>query len=237
AGASLVLGVVIPLVLMLEFSLAATITVMLASWILLTMLKDIANKVANKPTIGQGLRALPLSYWGMQIAHLGVAVLLVGAALTSFFSSERSVLLTPGQSTTLGNYEFTLEGTEPIRGPNFVGDRVEMTVRRGDEVINTLYPEKRVYLASGSPSTEMAIDSGFLRDLFVTLGEQRDAAGWTMTIYVKPFVRWVWLAAILMAIGGTTAALDKRYRRLRRKAIEGETVPTRPATDKLQTAS
>lgn len=237
AGASLVLGVVIPLVLLLEFSLAATITVILASWILLSMLKDIANKVANKATLGQGLRALSPSYWGMQMAHLGVAVLLVGAALTSYFSSERSVLLTPGQSTTLGNYEFTLEGTEPVRGPNYVGDRVEMTVRRGDEVINTLYPEKRLYLASGSPSTEMAIDSGFLRDLFVTLGEERDAGGWTMTIYVKPFVRWVWLAAILMAIGGTTAALDKRYRRLRRKAIEGESAPTRSAAGELQTAS
>src|SRR5690606_15944634 len=84
-----------------------------------------------------------------------------------------------------------------------------------------LYPEKRVYTASLSPSTEMAIDSGFWRDLFITLGDQRESGAWSMTVYVKPFVRWVWLGAILMALGGLVAVTDKRYRRLKVRAISG----------------
>src|SRR5690606_34348466 len=84
-----------------------------------------------------------------------------------------------------------------------------------------LYPEKRVYTANMSPSTEMAIDSGFWRDLFITLGDQRESGAWSMTVYIKPFVRWVWLGAILMAVGGLVAVTDKRYRRLKARALSG----------------
>ncbi|HAD71559.1 MAG TPA: heme lyase NrfEFG subunit NrfE, partial [Gammaproteobacteria bacterium] len=106
--------------------------------------------------------------------------------------------------------------------PNYIGDEAEIMVRRNDADIEVLYPQRRVYLASGTPSTEMAIDAGFLRDLFVTLGEEKESGAWSMTIYVKPFVRWIWLGAILMAFGGTLAAGDKRYRRLRQRRIAAE---------------
>ena len=92
-----------------------------------------------------------------------------------------------------------------------------MLVSRSGDLLPSLYPETRIYLASGTPSTEMAIDPGFLRDLFITLGEEKEGGGWTMTVYVKPFVRWIWLGSIFMALGGTVAAADKRYRRLRQR--------------------
>ena len=222
AMAGLVVGVVLPFIILLEFSLAATLAVALGAWITLSIVKDISNKVSNKITIWQGLGSLSLSYYGMQTAHFGIAVMFVGVGLTSYFSSEKSVLLQPGQSTELDAYSFTFMQSTPVTGPNYIGDEAEIMVRRNDADIEVLYPQRRVYLASGTPSTEMAIDAGFLRDLFVTLGEEKESGAWSMTIYVKPFVRWIWLGAILMAFGGTLAAGDKRYRRLRQRRIAAE---------------
>jgi len=222
AMAGVVVGVVLPFIVLLEFSLAATLAVALGAWITLSIVKDISNKVSNKITIWQGLGSLSLSYYGMQAAHFGIAVMFVGVGLTSYFSSEKSVLLQPGQSTELDAYSFTFMQSTPVTGPNYIGDEAQIMVRRNDADIEVLYPQRRVYLASGTPSTEMAIDAGFLRDLFVTLGEEKESGAWSMTIYVKPFVRWIWLGAILMAFGGTLAAGDKRYRRLRQRRIAAE---------------
>ena len=217
AALSVVLGVLIPLVVVLHFSIAATIAITLAAWITLSMGRDLLNKIANKKDMVSGLRALSWSYYGMQLAHFGAVVVLVGVALTSNFSAEKSVLLAPGESIGLADYSFKFNGTTPVTGPNFVGDEASFNVSKNDELIGELHPQRRVYLASGTPSTEMAIDAGFLRDLFITLGEEKEGGAWSMTLYVKPFVRWVWLGAIFMALGGVLAAADKRYRRVRQR--------------------
>ncbi|MBT3529362.1 MAG: heme lyase CcmF/NrfE family subunit [Gammaproteobacteria bacterium] len=222
AIASLLIGVVLPLIVILEFSWVATLAVSLASWISLAMLKDLRNKTANKPTLLKGLRSLSLSYYGMQAAHFGCALMLIGVALSSAFSSEKSVLLAPGESVDLDNYIFAFNGTQRIEGPNYIGEEAEISVTRDGRAVEILTPEKRVYLATGAPSTEMSIDSGLFRDLFVTLGEERGDGAWSMSIYVKPFIRWVWLGSIFMAFGGCIAAGDKRYRRLRKKSEELE---------------
>lgn len=219
-AASIGLGILLPLVVLMEFSLAATVTMILASWIVLTIGKDISNKIANKRSVAAGLKSLSLSYYGMQLAHFGIALMLVGASLTSYFSVERGVLLSPGDSVDLGAYNFTLQGSSRIEGPNYVGEEAEIIVTRDGDLVTDLHPERRIYVATGTPSTEMAIDAGFLRDLFVTLGEQKSDGAWSMTIYVKPFIRWIWLGAIFMAFGGTLAAGDKRYRRLRARQLE-----------------
>jgi cytochrome c-type biogenesis protein CcmF len=215
-----VLGVLLPLVILLEFSFAATIATSLAVWISLTMMKDLANKTANKPTRLQGLKSLSLGYYGMQTAHLGVAVMLIGASMSSAFDSEKSVLLSSGQSIDLGEYVFVFDGTTRIEGPNYIGDEASIQVLKNGEFERILNPQSRIYITSGSPSTEMAIDAGFLRDLFITLGEAKEGGAWSMTIYIKPFMRWVWLGSIFMALGGIIATRDKRYRRLRRRQEE-----------------
>lgn len=220
ALAAIVLGVGLPLVFTLSFSLSTSIAVALSLWIVLAMLRDFVNKTANKTTRLKGLKALSFSYYGMQVAHMGIAIMIIGVALTSNFSSERSVLLSPGQDVELGNYVFQFEGTDSVNGPNYVGEQASFTVQKAGEFVTTLHPERRIYLATGTPSTEMAIDAGFLRDLFITLGEQKEGDSWSMTIYVKPFVRWIWLGAIFMTMGGILAAADKRYRRLRRRQTE-----------------
>ena len=232
---SLMIGVVLPLIILLEFSLAATVCVALASWIVLTIGKDLTNKIANKASVWSGLYALPLSYVGMMLAHTGIAVMLIGAGLTSYFSLERSVLLGPGEKVEIGSYAYIFNGHEEIRGPNYVGNRANISVLKNGNEIETLFPERRIYLATGTPSTEMAIDAGFLRDLFVTLGEQKEGGAWSMTVYVKPFIRWIWLGAIFMALGGIIAAADKRYRLLRRR--EQENYEKKKAPSDLQVAS
>ena len=217
--ASLFIGIALPLVVLVGFSLAATVCVSLASWIVLTIAKDMSNKVVNKSSVMAGLSSLPLSYLGMLLAHSGIAVMLIGVGLTTFFSSERSVLLGPNESVELGSYSFRFNGHEEIRGPNYIADQASISVMKDGSDIGNLFPERRIYLATGTPSTEMAIDAGFIRDLFVTLGEEKDGGIWSMTMYVKPFVRWIWLGAILMALGGAIAAGDKRYRLLRQRKI------------------
>ncbi|MGM0632444.1 MAG: heme lyase CcmF/NrfE family subunit [Pseudomonadota bacterium] len=218
ALAAVVLGVAIPVVLTLDIPLGAIATVILACWVLGSMVRDLLGKIAKKPTVAAGLKALPVSYWGMQIAHFGFIFLMSGAVLTSIYSVERSVLLVPGQSAELGNYEFTFQGVSEVEGPNYIADEAEITVTKDGEHWRDMFPQKQLYLASNSPATAMAIDGRFTRDLFITLGEPRgNSGGWSMTIHIKPFVRWVWLGAILIALGGVTAVTDKRYRRFRLK--------------------
>tara|TARA_B110000858_G_scaffold162625_2_gene187813 strand:- start:2643 stop:4649 length:2007 start_codon:yes stop_codon:yes gene_type:complete len=239
ALAALALGVVLPLIVTFRFSLPATIAVAIGSWIVLAMLQDFANKTANKATLLKGLRALSYSYYGMQAAHMGLAVMLIGVALTSTFSSERSVLLSPGEEIELSNYVFQFEGTTPINGPNYIGEQASFTVLKDGDEIAVLHPESRIYLATNTPSTEMAIDAGLLRDLFITLGEQKEGDSWSMTVYVKPFVRWVWLGALFMTFGGILAAADKRYRRLRRRQTDAskQQDKSKPLGGELQPSS
>jgi cytochrome c-type biogenesis protein CcmF len=235
---SLGLGIALPLMITLEFGFGPTITIALALWILLSAVRDIKNKVANKKTLSAGLASLPLSYYGMQLAHLGVATMIVGAALTSVYSTEKSVLLSPGERMNLGGYAFEFVGAKPITGPNFRGMEATLEVYRGEEFLSELHPERRLYLASGTPSTEMAIDAGFWRDLFVTLGEEKGAAAWSMTIYVKPFVRWVWLGAIFMCLGGVVAAGDKRYRRaLEKHAVKKKAAAPAGSVESVEVAA
>jgi cytochrome c-type biogenesis protein CcmF len=235
---SLGLGIALPLMITLEFGFGPTITIALALWILLSAVRDIKNKVANKKTLSAGLASLPLSYYGMQLAHLGVATMIVGAALTSVYSTEKSVLLSPGERMNLGGYAFEFVGAKPITGPNFRGMEATLEVYRGEEFLRELHPERRLYLASGTPSTEMAIDAGFWRDLFVTLGEEKGAAAWSMTIYVKPFVRWVWLGAIFMCLGGVVAAGDKRYRRaLEKHAVKKKAAAPAGSVESVEVAA
>lgn len=220
AIASLVLGLALPLALTLEFHFGATIAAALGLWIVLGIAQDIRIKIASKSTVVGGLRSLAVSYIGMQTAHLGFAVILLGAALTSIYSIEKSVLLSPGEGVDLGRYHFQFDGTEHLEGPNFQAERATFQILRDGEFMRELHPEKRVYIASMSPSTEMAIDAGFTRDLFITLGEERESGAWSMSIYIKPLVRWVWLGAFIMALGAIVAVMDKRYRRLKVKTLE-----------------
>jgi cytochrome c-type biogenesis protein CcmF len=184
----------------------------LAAWVLLAGLRDLFDKTRHKGLLA-GARGLGRSYWGMQLAHLGIAVCALGVVLSSHGSAERDLRMAPGDRLELAGYQFIFNGAQPLRGPNYTADRGSVQVLRDGRQVALLHPEKRLYSVQGSMMTEAAIDGGLRRDLYVALGEPLDNGAWAVRIHVKPFVRWIWLGALLTALGGVLAALDRRYRR------------------------
>jgi cytochrome c-type biogenesis protein CcmF len=217
AVASIVLGVVLPLIFTGALSLWPVVAVTLALWIVLALARDAANRVANKRGALARLRALRglgAGYLGMCLAHAGIAVTVVGITLTTTYSDERDVRLAPGESVALAAFDFRFDGVKPIRGPNYVADEGTVTVLRDGEAVEVLHPQKRRYLARQMVMTEAAIDPGLFRDIYIALGEPLGDDAWAVRVHYKPFVRWVWLGGVLMMIGGVIAAGDRRYRKL-----------------------
>lgn len=149
----------------------------------------------------------------MVLAHLGVAVFLVGALLTEGLNRQREVAVAPGNEVTLGDYRFRFDGVEKLQGPNFLADRGTVTVFDGDRRIDVMHPEKRAYAAGGQVMTEAALSRGVTRDLYVALGEPLGDGAWALRVHVKPFVRWIWAGALLMMLGGFVTATDRRFRK------------------------
>ena len=210
-AASVVIGVALPLVVTGVFKWQVAAGSVAALWIVGTHIEDLWQQSGGRFA---GLRRLSAGYLGMTLAHLGFAVTLIGIVITSHLSVERDVRLTNGASTTLGALTFTLVAVDRVSGPNYLADRGTVRVDgEGDGYV--LFPEKRRYLAGGNVMTEAAIDAGVTRDVYVAMGEPLDEGGWTLRLHYKPLVRWVWVGALLMALGGVTAVTDARYRRLR----------------------
>ncbi|HWI23854.1 MAG TPA: heme lyase CcmF/NrfE family subunit [Lysobacter sp.] len=150
---------------------------------------------------------------GMTLAHAGIAVFLVGALLVEGLNGQREVALKPGESVALGRDAFRFEGVQRLQGPNYVADRGTVQLLRDDAPVATLHPEKRSYVSGGQVMTEAAIEPGLLGDRYVALGESLGGGAWAVRVHSKPFVRWIWLGAVLMALGGFVTATDKRFRR------------------------
>jgi cytochrome c-type biogenesis protein CcmF len=167
------------------------------------------------------------SYYGMQLAHLGVAVFILGVTIVTGYQLEQDVRMKPGDTVNAGGYEFKFNGTTEITGPNYVAARAEVVVSRNGTEIERMYPEKRNYNASGNVLTETAIDSGIFRHLYISLGERVSGGAWSVRVYYKPLVGWIWGGALLMALGGGLAVSDRRYALAARKERESrETVKT-----------
>jgi cytochrome c-type biogenesis protein CcmF len=158
------------------------------------------------------LRSAPRSYYGMLLAHLGVAVFVVGVTLVKGYESEKDVRMQAGDTVELAGYVFRLQGVSDVRGPNYVAAQATVDVTRNGTPVTTLYPERRLYTVQRMPMTEAAIDPGPTRDLYVSLGEALDANTWLVRVQHKPFVDWIWGGCLLMALGGLLAASDRRYR-------------------------
>ncbi|PKM09605.1 MAG: heme lyase NrfEFG subunit NrfE [Gammaproteobacteria bacterium HGW-Gammaproteobacteria-5] len=194
-----------------DFNWAVLAVSLLAAWVVIASIRDLLDKTRHKGLL-KGMRSLAPSYWGMHLAHLGLAVCAIGVVLTSHQSAERDLRLAPGESLSLGGYEFVFEGAVHHEGPNFTSDKATIRVLDGDKQIATLHPEKRLYTVQQMPMTEAGIDAGFTRDLYVALGEPLGDGAWAVRVHIKPFVRWIWLGALMMGLGGVLAASDRRYR-------------------------
>jgi cytochrome c-type biogenesis protein CcmF len=224
-GVGLAVGALAATDLILPGNLYVSLGLGLAAWLITTHLIALGERIWHRGF--QGLAAdlggQGRSWYGMWLAHLGIAVFIIGATLVSNYGSETDVRMAPGSTHEAAGYRFQFNGAQAVMGPNYRAQRAEFLVFQGDRQIAVLHPEKRAYLTGGMPMTEAGIDPGFLRDLYVSLGEPVGTAGdWAVRLYYKPFVRWIWLGGILMALGGLLVISDRRYRTERRTA----TVPT-----------
>ena len=159
-----------------------------------------------------GLKRLKFAYWGMQLAHLGVAVLLVGVTFTVALSVQKDVRMEAGDEFEVNGYLFSLDQYHRVMGPNYVAEEGIMSITRDGAHIADIFPQKRTYLAGGQTMTEAGIVGNLWRDLYVSMGEPLEDGAWSIRLYVKPFVRWVWYGAALMAIGAVVSVFDRRYR-------------------------
>jgi len=207
-----------------RFSIMVSVGLLLASWIASTSAVNLWGRIRPVPGSEQSLvkrlLGLPRSYYGMLAAHLGVAVFVVGVTMVKGYDVEKDVQMDLGDTVSIGPYMFRFNGVQEGDGPNYRYQRGNVDVLRDGKVVRTMGPEKRVYLVQRNPMTNAAIDTGFLRDLYVSLGEQVGNTAWTLRVYYKPFVDWIWGGCLIMAFGGALAISDKRYRFERRAAVK-----------------
>ena len=214
---SALLALTFPLVYGDRYAISAVITVFVAAWVILVTLADVRHKCRNAETIGIGLRKLTRSYYGMVTAHLGVAVTVLGTCLNTIYSDQRDVRMEVGQRLELGRYTYVFSALKEVKGPNYIAQQGHIEIFLKDEKIAHLKPEKRKYFSTNDVMTEAAIRSSFLGDLYVALGEplavgESGQIAWAIRLHDKPFVGWIWLGSLLMAMGGFLAISDKRYR-------------------------
>jgi cytochrome c-type biogenesis protein CcmF len=210
---AVVCGAILPLFIADEYLFGASVAIALGSWVIFSTLSDMLNKTRHADNVVVGLLKLKPSYFGMVLGHFGLAISLLGVSLNTMYSDQRDLRMTPNQVIEQGGYEYKFIGTEKVKGPNYVSDKGTILLFKEGQLIHELQPEKRRYLSGGNIMTEAAIDAGFMRDLYVALGEPLSDGAWAVRLHYKPFVRWIWLGAIFMGLGGLMAIIDKRYRR------------------------
>ena len=217
---ALVTALLLPLTLgrwspMISFGLLLALWVMISGFV--NLKQRLQQLSAGGSSLGKRLFSLPCGYYGMLLAHFGVAVFIVGVTLVKGYEVEKDVRMQTGDTVEVGAYTFRLDGFVQVPGANYDATRGLISVLKNGRPAGTMFPEKRMYHVQQMPMTEAAIDTGFTRDLYVSLGEPVAGDAWVVRIYYKPFVDWIWGGAFLMALGGIFAVSDKRYR-LARKA-------------------
>ncbi|MBL4285203.1 heme lyase CcmF/NrfE family subunit [Vibrio fluvialis] len=196
-----------------HFSSMAFMGWVMALWIVCLHAVELYERATHRHTFLAGIGKLQRSHWSMMLGHLGLAVTIIGIAMVQNYSIERDVRLAPGEHFKLQEYEFFFKGLRDKDGPNYDGYIADFEITQNGKYLNTLHAEKRFYRTARSMMTEAAIDRGLTRDLYIAMGERLDDNNaWAVRIYYKPFVRWIWAGALLMALGGALAISDKRYR-------------------------
>ena len=208
----LIAGFALPYLLQDKLTVSAVLGTMMTVIIVLLSLYEMHQRATYRDTFWRGITKLSRSHWGMILAHLGVAMTVWGIAFSQNYSIERDVRMNVGDTVQIAGYDFTFKGIRDANGPNYVGGKAQIDISRDGKYETTLYAEKRLYTVSKMPMTEAAIDWGFSRDLYAALGEKLDNNAWALRLYYKPFIRWIWLGGLFMALGGVLCMFDRRYR-------------------------
>jgi cytochrome c-type biogenesis protein CcmF len=198
-----------------EFNLSAYIGLVLAFWVILSTFY-----AAYKRIYDRGFTQAGQAYWGMIVAHLGVAAAVIGIAVSTAYGVQDDVQMEPGKKVNLLGYAIEFMHQEPLSGPNYKGTRAQFKISYQDKS-KLIYPEKRLYTVGKMAMTESAIDVTPFRDIYVALGEPLSNDSWSVRLYYKPLIRWIWTGGFLILIGGFLALTDKRYYRKRKTAAAG----------------
>ena len=212
---SVVSAILVPF-LMGKITLMLVVGVFMGIWVTSTTLILLRNRIVARqdttPNLVDNLKGIPLAFYGMLLAHLGIGVFILGVTLVKGYESEQDLRMDKNDIAKIGNLDFKFDGVAKIQGPNYESAQGTFTVTSNGKQVAVLQPEKRFYPVQGSVMTEADIKPGLVKDLYVSLGEPLEDGSWSVRIYIKPFVQWIWAGAILMALGGFCALADKRYR-------------------------
>ena len=224
AGAvSIVMAIILPFV-MGEWSALSSLGFAMAFWIFASVVTAVRERLMSTRSSGGALLSriagLPRSFLGMSVAHMGVGVFIIGVTMVKTYEVEKDMRMEVGDTVTMGNYTFRFDGVTQIEGPNYTANRGQVLVTKNGSTETVMFPEKRTYRVQTMPMTEAAINTGLFRDLYVSLGEPVDKGAWSVRVYYKPFVDWIWGGCLVMAFGGVLAISDRRYRLVTRKAQE-----------------
>jgi len=214
AVASLIVAFLVPLLLLPEVTGLAILGLLMSSWIAFSALHWLLKD--NSP----GLVKPSMQKVGSVMAHIGFAVTLTGITITSIYSIEKDVRLEPGQKYPIKEYQFEFVGVQQKQVDNYLASEGHIKVYKNEQLLTELYPQKRTYMSQSMPMTEAGIDAELSRDLFVALGERLNDQAWSLRIQYKPFVRWIWLGSILMALGGVLTLLQRRNQRQPKPSVE-----------------
>ena len=205
-------GFALPYFLQNKLTVSAVLGTMMSVIIVLLSLYEMKQRATHCESFFKGITKLSRSHWGMILAHLGVAMTVWGIAFSQNFSVERDVRMAVGDTVQIANYDFKFAGVSDANGPNYMGGKAQIDISKAGKPEATLFAEKRFYTVSKMPMTEAAINWGFTRDLYVALGEKIDDNSWALRLYYKPFIRWIWIGGLFMALGGLLCMFDRRYR-------------------------
>lgn len=210
---SLVIGLLLPFLIEDELNVATGLGLAGALWVALTTFKELFERISKKLKLSR-------SYLGMVVAHLGIAIFVVGVTVTTTYSEEKDLRMVPGSSYNISGYDFRFQGVRKVEGPNYTADEAVIEVWHGEDKSGELFPQKRVYSAKSSPMTDASIDKTLFRDLYAALGEELEGGAWSMRVYYKPMIRWIWLGCLFMTFGGLLAVSDKRYRQTVKQKVD-----------------
>ncbi len=220
----LIIGIGLPFLIAGKTSILVVLGITLGGWSIFSavyyLLKNLKRSDSKQSAI-QHLKKIPRATYGMTLAHIGIGIFVFGVTFVNAFEQEKELPMKVGEKVEMAGYEFRFNGVRTVQGPNYSSKMGSIDVYKNNKPVAKLFPEKRTYLVQQNPMTEAGIDSGFLRDVYVSLGEQINNEAWGVRLYYKPFIQWIWLGAGLMALGGLLAALDRRYRlKIKREKVE-----------------
>ncbi|WP_424990117.1 heme lyase CcmF/NrfE family subunit [Fluviibacterium sp. S390] len=216
-----------------EKTILAPVGLALGTWVVAGSALDLWSRCGRGDVASRmrRLMRLPRADYGKAVAHFGLGVTMIGISAMNAWQIEDIRVAQIGERFEVGAYEIELASVDQVQGPNYYSTMARMNAYRGDRLVASLTPEKRVYPVAKMPTTEADIDNGFLRDIYLVIGDAQDDGGWAVRTYIKPLANWIWAGAILMGVGGLLSLSDRRYRIAAGAAKAGGGGPTPVAAE------